>query len=78
MTLFPLYNISPHFPPLEGDGEVLRTSNGADVQPAKEAANPGEGSPGTHREICNSNVVSLIKVDHIQAVNVNIQEKKTS
>ena len=48
MTLFLLHNISPHFPSLEGDGEVLWAANRADVQPAKEAANPGEGSPGTH------------------------------
>ena len=48
VTLFLLYNISPHLSSLEGDGEVLRASNGADVQPAKEAANPGEGSPGKH------------------------------
>ena len=48
MTLFLLYNIPPHFPSLEGDGEVLRASNRADVQPAKEAADPGEGSPGKH------------------------------
>ena len=48
MTLFLLYNIPPRFLSLEGDGEVLRASNRADVQPAQEAANPGEGSPGKH------------------------------
>ena len=41
-------NIPLPFPSLEGDGEVLRAANRADVQPAKEAANPGEGSPGKH------------------------------
>ena len=29
-----------------GDGEVVPASDGADVQPAQEATNPGEGSPG--------------------------------
>ena len=46
--LVPSLQYPPRFLSLEGDGEVLRASNGADVQPAKEAANPGEGSPGKH------------------------------
>ena len=29
-----------------GDGEVVPASDGADVQPAQEATNSGEGSPG--------------------------------
>ena len=34
-----------------GDGEVVPASDGADVQPAQEATNSGEGSPGGQNDL---------------------------
>ena len=57
-------------PTIKGDGEVLPAADGADVQPAEEAADPREGSSGRNREVINELYIkqTIQQLNHLQAL----------